>query len=74
MDAQRSKIITQVYTEWAREQVDSFTPNPAWAGANPSQFPEHAELLSVGEDAENDLFERTTKALEEAGLRGKMPS
>lgn len=70
MSREQSKIVSEVYAEWAAEQAGRFEPAAEW-GADldqPSAYPESPEALSAGVEADRDLFERTTAALDAAGL------
>lgn len=66
--ARKARIIADVHAEWAAEQARRFQPDVEWSEAEPSQYPEHADLLSSSPEAEQDLLDRTRAALEAAGL------
>lgn len=60
-----SKIIGEVYAEWAQEQAAAGTVllDAEWAEADPSQYPEHAILMGATDEAQQDLADRTAAAL-----------
>jgi hypothetical protein len=66
--AQKSRIIAEVHAEWAAEQVGKFQPDSEYGQTEPSQYPEHADLISSSPEAEQDLLDRTRAALIAAGL------
>ena len=66
--AQMGLIIGQVYAEWAAEQAGEVTLDRRWSTAEPSQYPEHAEVMSASDEAQADLRRRTATALAAAGI------
>lgn len=64
---ERLAVIQRVYTAWAAEQGD-IAPDPRYATAGESQYPEGIEALSAPLAAQAELQRRTEEALRAAGL------
>jgi DNA topoisomerase-1 len=70
--ARMGAVVGRVTAEWAAEQAGRVTPDPVWSAAEPSQYHEHADVLSASDSAQADLLRRTREALKEEGIEVKV--